>query len=259
MSSGSSARAITESNIVRAAELLRTAQSVVVFTGAGVSAESGVPTYRSGADGLWSRQNMERFANPTGYARNLPESYEWYRARALGVSSVEPNAAHHAIVEMERRVPQFTLVTQNIDSLHQRAGSRNVVELHGHLRQFRCDACGDHVEWQSAPPHPVCESCRGMLRPCVVMFHENLPEHALETARRAASVCDLLISVGTSNQVWPAAELPGVTIDAGGAVVIVNPDLEGQPLHRRVVGIPSAAGTALPAILSARARSEGQA
>ena len=254
----SSTQSIGENNVARAAELVRAAESIVVFTGAGVSAESGVPTYRSGADGLWSRQNMERFANPTGYAKNLPESYEWYRARARGVSGVEPNPAHYAIAEMETRVPQFTLVTQNIDSLHQRAGSRNVIELHGHLRQFRCDACGRHVASESAPDRPVCASCAGMLRPCVVMFYENLPEDALETARRAASACDVLISVGTSNQVWPAAELPGVTLAAGGAVVIVNPDLDGQPLHRRVVGIPSAAGTALPAILKASARSERQ-
>jgi NAD-dependent deacetylase len=246
----SQAQSIVESNIARAAALIRPAHSVVVFTGAGVSAESGVPTYRSGADGLWSRQNMERFANPTGYAANLPESYEWYRARARGVSAVQPNPAHYAIAELATRAPRLTLITQNIDSLHQRAGSRDVIELHGHLREFRCDSCDVHVEWGAAPEQPVCVACQGMLRPCVVMFHENLPEAALEAARDAASTCDVLISIGTSNQVWPAAELPGVTLASGGAVVIVNPDLEGQPMHRRVVGIASAAGVALPAILN---------
>ena len=244
----SATSSIAYANIARAAELIRQAKSVVVFTGAGVSAESGVPTYRSGADGLWSRQNMERFANPSGYAANLPESYEWYRARARGVTEVQPNPAHFAIAELAR-IRRVTLVTQNIDSLHQRAGSRDVIELHGNLREFRCGACGAHVPAEAAPPEPSCTRCGGMMRPCVVMFYENLPEAALEAARDATASCDVLLSVGTSNQVWPAAELPGVTLRSGGAVVIVNPDLEGQPMHRRVVGIAGAAGTALPSIL----------
>lgn len=240
---------IVEQNIARAVSALRDAKSVVVFTGAGVSAESGVPTYRSGADGLWSRQNMERFANPAGYRANLPESYEWYRARARGVSGVQPNAGHHAIVELARLVPRLAVITQNIDSLHQRAGSRDVIELHGHLREFRCDSCGEHVAWDAAPVTPVCAKCGGMLRPCVVMFYENLPEEALESARDLAAAADVLISVGTSNQVWPAAELPQVTLSSGGSVVIVNPDLEGQPFHRSAIAISGPAGTILPAIM----------
>src|SRR5215510_14874322 len=114
-----------------AAHVLGGARAVVVFTGAGVSAESGVPTYRSGSDGLWSAQNMERFANPRGYHKHLPESYEWYRARAEGVLAVAPNAAHVTIARLASLVPSLTLVTQNIDSLHQRAGSDGVIEPHG--------------------------------------------------------------------------------------------------------------------------------
>jgi NAD-dependent deacetylase len=192
---------------------------------------------------------MERFANPTGYAANLPDSYDWYRARARGVAEVQPNPAHFAIVKLAEIVPMLTVVTQNIDSLHQRAGSRDVIELHGHLREFRCDRCAHHVGWQAAPDQPVCATCGGMLRPCVVMFHENLPGDALEAARDAAASCEVMISVGTSNQVWPAAELPAVTLARGGAVVIVNPDLGGQPIHIRVVGIKGAAGRVLPAIV----------
>jgi NAD-dependent deacetylase len=240
---------IVQENIGRAAALLRKAKSVVVFTGAGVSAESGVPTYRSGADALWSRQNMERFANPPGYRANLPESYDWYRARARGVSEVQPNAGHRAIVELAAFVPKLSVVTQNIDSLHQRAGSVDVIELHGSLRHFRCDSCGQLVAWDATPDAPACGTCSGMLRPGVVMFYENLPEHALEMARYLAEHADVLLSVGTSNQVWPAAELPQVTLSAGGSVIIVNPDLEGQPLHRHVIGIPGAAGVVLPAIV----------
>jgi NAD-dependent deacetylase len=240
---------MVEENMARAVERLREARSVVVFTGAGASAESGVPTYRSGSDGLWSKQNMERFANPTGYKANLPESYEWYLARARGLADVQPNPAHHAIVQLADLVPRLTVVTQNIDSLHQRAGSRDVIELHGHLREFRCEDCARHVAWAAAPDQPVCSSCSGMLRPCVVMFYENLPEDALASARAGAESCDVMISVGTSNQVWPAAELPGVTLDRGGAVVIVNPDLSGQPIHLRTVGIKANAAAALPEIV----------
>ena len=243
-----SAAAIVMENLARASRIVAGAKRVVVFTGAGVSAESGIPTYRSGADGLWSRQNMERFANPTGYAANLPESYEWYRARARGVSAVAPNPAHHAIARLASLVPELVVITQNIDSLHQRAGSRDVIELHGSLREFRCDACDHPVAWDQAPDEPMCSTCSGMLRPCVVMFYENLPERALMSAREAAAGCDVLLSVGTSNQVYPAAELPGVTLASGGAVVIVNPDLAGQPFHRNAIGIPLAAGEALPAI-----------
>lgn len=209
-----------------------------------------MPTYRSGADGLWSRQNMERFANPTGYAAHLPESYAWYRARAAGVAAVEPNAGHAAIVQLASIIPSLTVVTQNIDSLHHRAGSLDVIELHGSLRTFRCDACGAGVDSQSAPAAPVCPKCAGMLRPGVVMFHENLPEAALERARDLAQRADVLLSVGTSNQVWPAAELPLLTLRAGGFVVIVNPDLGDQPFGDRVIGIPLAAGEALPAIVA---------
>jgi NAD-dependent deacetylase len=236
-------------SVQRAAELLRGARSVVVFTGAGVSAESGVPTYRSGADGLWSRQNMERFANPRGYAAHLPESYEWYRARAHGVSQVAPNPGHYAIAKLAAIVPSLTLVTQNVDSLHQRAGSHDVIELHGHLREFRCESCDDHLPWDSAPALPVCPKCSGMLRPCVVMFHENLSESALSRARQAAETCAVLISVGTSNQVWPAAELPGLTLARGGHVIIVNPDLAEQPFGHRVLGIAGTAGSTMPAIV----------
>lgn len=240
---------INDENLERAASVLRGAESVVVFTGAGVSAESGIPTYRSGSDGLWSRQNMERFANPRGYAANLPDSYEWYRARARGIADAHPNAAHVAIAGLASRVPRLSVVTQNIDSLHQRAGSRDVIELHGSLREFRCDACGGVIGWDAAPDVAACGSCGGMLRPGVVMFEEYLPTEALDGARLAAATCDVLLSVGTSNQVWPAAELPGITLGAGGAVIIVNPDLGDQPFHRNVVGIPLLAGEALTRLL----------
>lgn len=232
-----------------AAQVLDRATRVVVFTGAGVSAESGVPTYRSGADGLWSAQNMERFANPAGYRRNLPDSYEWYRARAEGVRAVQPNPTHHAIARLARS-KDVTLVTQNIDFLHQRAGSTEVIELHGHLRTARCDDCDWRVDWDQAPPDPNCAACGGMLRPEVVMFGEMLPTAALLAAQDAAARCDVLISVGTSNQVWPAAELPLVALRHGADVIVVNPDLAGQPTHVRVIGLAGNAGDVIPRLVN---------
>jgi NAD-dependent deacetylase len=230
------------------AALLRDAKHVVVFTGAGISAESGVPTYRSGGDGLWSRQNMEKYANPSGYRRHLDAAYAWYRARARGVSEVAPNAGHYAIAQLETLVPRCDVITQNVDNLHYRAGSRDVVELHGSLREFRCDGCGYRVGWESAPDSPRC-ACGDVIRPGVVMFEEMLPEEAFAAARGAAASCDMLISIGTSNQVWPARELPILAQSSGAGVVIVNPDLVDQPAGRGIHQIAGASGAVLPALL----------
>ncbi|MDB4873935.1 MAG: silent information regulator protein Sir2 [Gemmatimonadetes bacterium] len=241
---------MSASELSAAAVLLRAAKSVVVFTGAGVSAESGIPTYRGDDDGLWSRQKMERFANPAGYAKNLPEAYEWYRQRALSLADKEPNAAHLAIVELATLVPGLTVVTQNIDSLHQRAGSKQVVELHGNLREVRCSACGQRLPWAEAPVTPSCDVCRGMLRPDVVMFEEDLPMNELEAAQSAALGCDVMLSIGTSNQVWPARQLPNIALNNGSSLIVVNPDLTGQPIHKRATHIDRNAGEALVAIVT---------
>ena len=230
------------------AALVREARHVVVFTGAGISAESGVPTYRSGSDGLWSRQNMEKYANPRGYRRHLEDAYAWYRARARGVSEIEPNAGHYAIARLETLVERCDVITQNVDNLHFRAGSRGVIELHGSLREFRCDACGYRVGWESAPDSARCP-CGDVIRPGVVMFEEMLPETAFTSARDAAAGCDMLISVGTSNQVWPAAELPALARTSGATVVVVNPDLTDQPTGPRVHQLAGASGVILPALL----------
>lgn len=239
------------SPLERAARLLADARAVVVFTGAGVSAESGVPTYRSGADGLWSAQNMERYANPRGYRANFPESYAWYHARAESLAAVEPNAAHRAIARMSALVPRLTVVTQNIDSLHQRAGSPDVIELHGHLRSARCDGCAQHIEWRTGPAEPRCRACGGMLRPDVVMFEEMLPEDACDAAWAAARTCDVLLSIGTSNQVAPASGMPLVALQSGASVIVVNPDMDGQPWHHRVIQLRGHAGEVIPALVDA--------
>ena len=225
------------------AQRLREAKAVVVFTGAGVSAESGVPTFRSDANALWREVDVRNFAYPDGYRRNQPDAWRWYAARAAKVREVVPNAAHEAIAEIERRVPEFLLITQNIDGLHQRAGSRNVLELHGNLREVRCFECGARSPWVA---DPVCAACGGLLRPDVVMFEEELPPGAMDRAREAAESCDLLLSVGTSNLVWPATEVPRYALRSGADVVIINPDMEGQPIGRRVTYLIGAAGQILP-------------
>jgi NAD-dependent protein deacetylase/lipoamidase len=240
---------LSAESLERAATILRRARSIVVFTGAGVSAESGVPTYRSGADGLWSVQNMQRYANPDGYARHLPESFAWYRARAESLRAVEPNAAHAAIARLASLVSKLTVVTQNIDSLHQRAGSVDVIELHGHLRTARCARCDARLDWRDAPDDARCAACGGMLRPEVVMFQEMLPDDAYSAAVEAAAECDVVLSVGTSNQVYPASEIPRIALERGAWVFIVNPEMEGQPLHIRVLPLPGRAGEVLPSLV----------
>ena len=237
------------SSVEDAASLLRPARCVVVFTGAGVSAESGIPTYRSGDDALWSVEKFERYANPGGYRASLPDSYEWYRQRALAIAEAKPNPAHTAIVELSVKVERLVVITQNVDGLHIRAGSTDVIELHGHLRTARCEACRGEIEWPLAPPHPCCTGCGGMLRPNVVMFEELLSETDLDRARQAAQECDVLISAGTSNLVWPAKELPMLARSSGASLIVVNPDLSGQPWGHRIVQLAGRAGEILPSIV----------
>jgi NAD-dependent deacetylase len=216
-----------------------------------VSAESGLPTFRSGADALWKNEDVARYANPRGYRQHSKDAWAWYAIRAQTAASVQPNAGHLAIVEIERRVPDFVLITQNIDGLHQRAGSRNVLELHGNLRQVRCFDCGAKTPWPAQPAEPVCASCGGLLRPDVVLFEEELPVGVMEHARAAAERCAVLISVGTSNLVWPARQLPEVAAARGAGVVIVNPDMDGQiPASQGVSHFPGAAGDVLPRLIA---------
>lgn len=237
--------------VERAAERLRRAAAVVVFTGAGVSAESGIPTFRSGANAMWNDADVARYATPRGYRAHAAKAWAWYAARARAAAAVAPNPAHHAIVAIERRVPEFLLVTQNIDGLHQRAGSTQVLELHGTLSRVRCFDCSVRCDWPADETDSVCEYCGGLLRPDVVFFEEDLPLGAMERAREAAERCSLLISVGTSNLVWPAAEIPEFAARHGAEVLIVNPDMRGQPLRsHRVMHLEGLAGEILPEIVA---------
>ena len=216
-----------------------------------MSAESGIPTYRSGKDALWSQEKFERYANPRGYRSHLPESYLWYRERALDAAAAQPNAGHLAIARLAAIVPELVVVTQNVDGLHVRAGSPDVIELHGHLREARCARSGHRFPWSETGTDPECERCGGMLRPDVVMFEEMLDPAQMDRAREAAITCDILLSVGTSNLVWPARELPLLALDAGARVVIINTDLGGQPEGERCLHIQGRAGDVLPTLVHA--------
>jgi NAD-dependent deacetylase len=208
-------------------ERLRAAKRVVALTGAGVSAESGVPTFRDALTGLWATFDPLDFATPSAFARNPKLVWDWYASRRAQVLQVAPNAGHVALAEMEAHIPAFLLATQNVDGLHARAGSRNLVELHGNIARVRCSREGRIVPRWDEPLDalpPRCPVCGAFLRPDVVWFEEVLPGGALERAETAARECDVLIVAGTSGEVYPAAAIPEYAKASGARVVEVNPN-----------------------------------
>lgn len=189
-------------------EALRGARSVLVLTGSGISAESGLPTFR-GVNGLWRTHRVEELASPQGFARDPVLVWTWYNERKAAHARAQPNAGHVAIAQLERIVPDFTLATQNVDSLHLRAGSRNVLELHGNLREARCTHCGARrpFEVPGLPLDAIDHSCGGSFRPDIVWFGEALPAAVWHEAEAAAARADVILVVGTSAVVYPAAAL----------------------------------------------------
>lgn len=211
-----------------ARSVLSRASRVAVLTGAGVSAESGIPTFRDAQTGLWARFTPEDLASPAAYARDPLFVWSWYAERYAKCRACEPNDAHRALAALEARVGNgFLLATQNVDGLHVRAGSRRFVELHGNLATSRCETCG-HVEPLPAPagftPPPTCEVCGGRGRPNVVWFGETLPPAALERAWAAFEEAEVALVLGTSGVVEPAASLGRVAKWAGATVIEINPD-----------------------------------
>jgi NAD-dependent deacetylase len=202
------------------------AARIVAFTGAGISAESGIPTFR-GPNGLWRSFSPEKLASPEAFSRDPRLVWEWYDWRRQIIHQAQPNSGHRALAEIERRATgRFTLVTQNVDGLHDRAGSRNVVKLHGDIWRVRCTGCAaeeqnEQVPLESLPPH--CR-CGGLLRPAVVWFGETLPESAWERALEAAARAEVFLVIGTSATVYPAAGLVQAARQSGARVAIVNPD-----------------------------------
>ncbi|HET6268093.1 MAG TPA: NAD-dependent deacylase [Acidobacteriota bacterium] len=205
--------------------LLKRSQRIVVSTGAGISEESGVPTFR-GPGGLWNDFKPEDLATPEAFARDPGKVWEWYNWRRELLKKVQPNAGHIALAELERMVPQLTLVTQNIDGLHQKSGSRNVQELHGNIWRVRCDLEHKTFELPDSPIQklpPECE-CGQLLRPDVVWFGEPLPYEPTSRAWQAARQSEVFFLVGSSATVQPAASLPWVALEHGALVVEINPE-----------------------------------
>ncbi len=232
--------------------LLGSVESVCVLTGAGISAESGVATFR-GPEGLWSKLKPEELANFDAFLRNPELVWEWYAYRKKIVHEVTPNPAHTALVRMEELVNDFTLVTQNIDNLHIRAGSKNVLELHGNIERSYCIDCGAaalSVEISPEKKAPRCSSCGGLIRPDVVWFGEMLPEGVFEAASKAAGRCELFLTVGTSAVVYPAAGLPLAARNHGAYVVEINTE-RTEISHMINESLPGKAGEVLPRFLEA--------
>ncbi len=230
-------------------ERFREAWAVVVLTGAGISAESGVPTFRGGGGAaVWKGLPVEKIATPEMLASDPVTFWQWYAYRREVIHRAEPNAAHRAIAQWERHFEHFTVVTQNVDGLHQRAGSRHVLELHGSLWRVRCTQCGARSEEHRVPlPEipPRCASCGGILRPDVVLFGEAVSEEIFSAAVAAVATCDLLLVVGTSAVVYPAASLPILAKQGHAFVIEVNP--EATPVTEMAdVTILGRAGEILP-------------
>jgi NAD-dependent deacetylase len=231
---------------------LRGTSRLAALTGAGVSQESGLRTFRDAQTGLWARYNPADLASPEAFARDPKLVWDWYAWRREALKSARPNAGHYALADMETRVPDFTLITQNVDGLHRMAGSQNVLELHGNLQRVRCSECNTFAEtWDGdADSVPRCAVCGGMLRPDVVWFGETLPRSALEAAVEAARACDVFLSIGTSGVVQPAASLAYAAKNRGALLVEIN--LEPTPLTAKAdFFLRGKSGEVLPGLVDA--------
>lgn len=218
------------SNLIAA---LQSAKHVVVMTGAGVSAESGIPTFRDALTGLWERFDAEDLATPAAFRKDKALVWGWYEWRRMKVLMAHPNPAHRAIAALARLVPKLTVITQNVDDLHERAGSTDVLHLHGSLHHPRCASCGREHHLPTTLPQepeggrrlnpPACSYCGETVRPGVVWFGEALPAPVLADAQARAQACDLFLTVGTSGLVYPAAHIPVLAKQAGAQVGQINP------------------------------------
>lgn len=212
-------------------ETLRTARHLAVLTGAGISAESGIPTFREAQTGLWAQYDPEELATSQAFSANPELVWNWYQWRQQIVAQAELNPGHEALAQMEsiftKQGSHFTLITQNVDGLHQRAGNEKIIELHGNINRHKCFDCDTMAEDISLTinKHPRCSYCGGLLRPDVVWFGENLPTFALQAAWDVVQNCDVFFSIGTSAIVQPAASLPLVALQKGAIVVEVNPNV----------------------------------
>ncbi|MDE3040568.1 MAG: NAD-dependent deacylase [Nitrospirota bacterium] len=220
----------TDDQILLARTHLASARNVIVLTGAGISADSGVPTFR-GADGLWRTYRAEDLATPEAFARDPRLVWEWYNWRRELIATKSPNPAHEALVELERRKKQFWLITQNVDGLHRAAGSRQLSEIHGNIWRVRCTGCREISENREVPLPllPMCRRCHALLRPHIVWFGESLWEEDLHRCDEVLRDCDLLLVIGTSGVVYPAAGYASVAKEVGALVIEINLETTPRP------------------------------
>lgn len=248
-----------DSLIQQAANLVRQGRNIVVLTGAGVSKESGVPTFRDAMDGLWARYDPEQLATPQAFQRNPKLVWDWYEYRREMVKKAAPNPGHFALAELERRATSFTLITQNVDDLHEQAGSKNIIHLHGSIARSKCffDCQGEptlvdvsQIEYDHAGGPPPCPHCGRWVRPDVVWFGEMLPIAQLDAAKIACIEASVMLVIGTSGLVTPAATLPQLVRSRGAKIIEVNP---GDSLITAIADLKldGPSGEALPQLLEA--------
>lgn len=226
------------------------AEHVAVLTGAGVSAESGIKTFRD-PDGLWAKFNPAELASVDGFMANPNLVWEWYRHRVEIISSTKPNPGHFAIAEMQTIFKRFTMITQNVDRLHHAAGSKDVIELHGNILENHCFDCGMPFDGETNLPDykiPKCNQCGGRIRPSVVWFGEMLPVDAIRQAEKAAENCDVFFTIGTSAEVYPAANLPIIAKRQGAYVIEINPNVTSISNYMDL-SIRATSAVALPELL----------
>jgi NAD-dependent deacetylase len=240
--------------------ILQNARSIVVLTGAGMSAESGVPTFRDAQTGLWAQYDPTELATPQAFERNPKLVWDWYAWRRELVSGAKPNPGHFALATIEQHLlslgDSFTLITQNVDGLHLQAGSQNIIELHGNIQRTKCYRENIVIdEWPDTPDVPPhCPRCDGYLRPDVVWFNEAMPQAEWRSASEAAWACDVLLSIGTSAIVQPAASLPYRALERGATVIEINPNdtpLTAEAQGERFYRLRGKAGEVLPALAQA--------
>jgi len=246
--------------INRAARWIGASKRLAVLTGAGVSKESGIPTFRDALDGLWARYDPAELASPDAFARNPQLVWDWYAHRRETAESCRPNPAHEALARLENLLPQVVVITQNVDGFHQQAGSSDVIELHGNLHRYKCsrDCQGertpvpvsDYLQYTSTRSVPVCPNCGGLARPDIVWFGEMLPPAAIERAFAVAQSCDVMLVIGTSGMVQPAARLPQIAHLQNAVLIDVNPQPDALQSVTDVF-LQGRAGDILPKVLAA--------
>jgi NAD-dependent deacetylase len=245
--------------IQQAVDMIRGSQRIVVLTGAGVSKESGVPTFRDAMDGLWARFNPQQLATPQAFAENPKRVWDWYEYRRSLVAQARPNPGHLALAELEHRAESFTVITQNVDDLHEQAGSKNIIHLHGNIAQNKCffNCEGDptpvdvsKLDYDREQGPPLCPYCGRWVRPDVVWFGETLPVDQLYAAKAASAAADLMLVVGTSGIVTPAATLPQIAKIKGAKIIEVNPD-DSMITPIADIKLDGSSGEILPQVLKA--------